>query len=865
MRASRLALHRLALTAVVVALAVPPVVSAPANADQCALDLEQRNVWARVDVTGAVGMQDDDPCRLVAVRPNRTAQESNDGGVTWHDVGDAPLPPRRIVTAGLDGAALLLPDGDGLLLTKDRGRTWHAATGLPGVVLDVTADENDTSTMYAVVRHSDVPSLPAAVPVGVAAGTSVYTSRDGGLSFTGVSGAAGLQASSVAADPGAPGRLWLGVDGVAGGLFMSSDSGATFVRTAGGAVRALGVSRLAGGGSEVIAATSAGFLVSRDGGNTVSTRSPSVNATGLSLEWNHPSALMALTPGGVVRSATTGNTVKGQAEGLPSACTPTNLVRDRSVPSVFLVTCADATTWRYRSDGTDLTSTDSPDGTSSYIPNNTLGSATPMRELARLKLTHRGSGQDGSIAFDGTLLYYADEKEPGLLHRQVARTGVDVGDLQTKVPYGILQIAYDANRHHMFAVDIRFRLWDINLLTGAVVRMFRSPAYGPSPDDEENDEANGAPFPGTFSYDPSTERFLFANDADSGWVEYDYDGRKHSYCQSTNLPVVVTVSGTPGTATIAGIVATGDGQVYVEAEDDATVLRMDRSCHVLAQFTHEYFSEAGNENDSIACDTTSFPTAAIWLRNAAAGFIAAYEVPGGYCALPSTVSVTSPDGVAAGQRGPVCATLRLRSTGAPLAGLPVDLLVAGRGIASPMTDARGHACADYVPLAREAGAAKGPGTHAARQPVLAAFLGTSAYRPASARRSVLVSNEVLPPPVRHIVPPLPVVHAAAPLVVVPVAPPAQPPPPPPNVPQSQPIAQGHPGAQPGAQGAPGGAMAPEDEEDVATQSADVAEFRAREDPALLWPAAAVPVAAGLFLGLAVARRRRASQVRGQWA
>jgi hypothetical protein len=60
-------------------------------------------------------------------------------------------------------------------------------------------------------------------------------------------------------------------------------------------------------------------------------------------------------------------------------------------------------------------------------------------------------------------------------------------------------------------------------------------------------------------------------------------------------------------------------------------------------------------------------------------------------------------------------------------------------------------------------------------------------------------------------------------------------------------------------------MAPEEEVEVASQAADVAEFRAREDPSLVWPAAAVPVVAGLFLGVAVARRRRASQVRGQWA
>ena len=863
MRPSRLWFHRTALAALVAGLVVPT--GGAAHGAACAVDLEQRNTWSHVPVTGAVGMDDADPCRLLAVPPDRTVQISNNGGTTWSAVGDVAVEPRRLVTAGLESDnAVLLPAGEGLLLTTDRGRSWQTATGLPGTVVDVSASENDAATLYAVVRHSDAPSLPATLPVTVSPGTSVYTSKDGGKTFSALNGAAGLQATAIVADPAVPGRLWLAVDGVAGGLFVSTDSGSTFIRKHGAAVRALAVSRLAGGGSEVIAATSTGFLVSRDGGNTVSERSTSLDATGLALEWDHPSALLALAGHSVVRSATTGNTVKGQSENLPADCDPTDLRRDRSVPSVFLVTCADATTWRYRSDGTDLSATDTRDGTTALVPTTSIGPATRMRELARIKLSDRGSGQDGSIAFDGTLLYYADEKQPGLLHRQLARTGSDVGDLQTKVPYGILQIAYDANRHHMFAVDVRFRLWDINLLDGSVKKMFRSPAYGPSPDDEENDEANGGSFPGTFSYDAATERFLFANDGDTGWREYDVDGQQHGGCVSTNLPVVVGINGSSSEADIAGLVATGDGQVYVEAEDDATVLRMDRSCHVLAQFSHEYFSEAGNENDSLACDTTSFENAAVWMRNAAAGYMAAFEVPGGYCALPSTVTVSSPAGVAAGERGPVCADLRLRSTGKPLAGLPVDLLVAGRGIASPVTDASGHACADYVPLAREAGTAKGPGTHSARQPVLAAFLGTPAYRPASARRSVLVSSETAAPPVPR--PPAPpVIHAAAPLVVAPAAPPAQPPPPPPNVPQSQPIAQGHPGAQPGAMGAPGGAMAPEDEEEVAAQSADVAEFRAREDPALLWPAAAVPATAGLLLGVAVARRRRVSRVRGQWA
>jgi hypothetical protein len=862
MRPPRSALQRLAVAVGLVALTVPS--SSVAHGSQCAVDLEQRNSWTAVNGgAGAVAMQDDDPCRMLAVRDNRTVQTSDDGGTSWVDVGTAPLPPRRLIFGGLGPNAILLPAGDGLLLTTDRGRSWKAATGLSGVVLDVTADELDASTLYAVVRPTGSPTVPVPVTVGLAPGASVYLSHDGGGTFTPVSGSAGLQASSVSPDPGTPGRIWLGVDGVAGGLFLSSDSGATFVRKAGGAVRGLGTSRLAGGGSEVIAATSAGFLVSRDGGDSVSTRSASTDATGLVLEWNHPSAFLALTGGSAVRSSTTGATVHAEGEGLPGDCAATGLVRDRSVPSVFLLHCADGRAWRFRSDGTDLSSTDSPDGTGAVVPPTTLGPSTPMRELTRISIRHRGSGRDGSIAFDGTLLYYADSREEGVVHRQVARTGADAGDLLTRIPRAIVMITYDANRHHLFAMDTKERLWDVRIADGAATRMFHSPLYGASTG-QKDDESNNGSITGSFSYDSATDRFLFIEDGDDGWVEYDRRGNKTGGCNSVGLPIVIRINGTPGPANFAGIVATGDGQVYVEAEDDATVLRLDRSCHVLAAFNHEYFSEAGAENDAVACDTTSFGTTAIWLRDAGAGFMAAYEVPGGYCALPSVVTVTSPAGVAAGQRGPVCATLRLRSTQAPLRGLPVDILVAGRGIASPMTDGRGQACADYVPLAREAGAAKGPGRHSATQPVLAAFLGTPAYRPSSARRTVIVSDEIPgTPSVVHAV--TPVVHAVAPVVAIPVAPPAQPPPPPPNVPQSQPIAQGHPGAQPGAQGAPGGAMAPEDEEEIAAQSADVAEFRARQDPSLVWPAAAVPVAAGVLLAAVVARRRRASRVRGQWA
>ena len=50
-------------------------------------------------------------------------------------------------------------------------------------MLDVTADENDASTLYAVVHHNELSAVPAPVSAPVATGTSVYTSRDGGQTF----------------------------------------------------------------------------------------------------------------------------------------------------------------------------------------------------------------------------------------------------------------------------------------------------------------------------------------------------------------------------------------------------------------------------------------------------------------------------------------------------------------------------------------------------------------------------------------------------------------------------------------------------------------------------------------------------------
>jgi hypothetical protein len=854
-------MRRVALAAALLVPVLVPITSTSRAAAACAVGLEQRNSWHHVTSAGEIAMDDADPCRLLAVGPGRAIRRSDDGGVTWRPSGTAPTEAAQLVTSGLGSAeALLIGTGGGLWSTSDSGSTWHQATGLSGKVGRVVADPGTPSRVYAVAA-ADGPALPVTLPVG--AGSSLYVSGDSGRTFSAVTGAANLAVSSVVPDADVPSRLWAGVAGTAGGLFVSPDGGTTFTRAAGGDVRDLTSSRLAGGGSEVIAATADGVLVSRDGGATVSPRLAGAVFTDVETEWEHPSAVMLLGAS-ARRSSNTATSARNQSEGLPASCGAHSLRRDRSIPSVFLLSCADGGTFRYRADGTDLSSTDSPDGTTAVVPQALVLTPKAMRVLKRVRIAHRGSGEDGSIAFDGSVLYYADGQGRGIVHRQRARTGTAMPDLVTTVPDGIWQLAYDANRHHLILTSSKMRLWDVDLRNGRAVKMFRSPIVGNQSYQGSKEDEEVTVFPGGMTYDASTDRLLFSDDGDRGWVEYDREGHQTAACQSEQLTQgQVIVSGGPaGSTQFAGLVSTGDGQVYAETEDDSTVLRLDRSCHVLAAFNHEFFSEAHAENDALACDTTSFATPAIWMRDAGAGLLIAYEVPGGYCALPSTVSVSSPASVLSGGQGVVCGTLRLRSTGAPVSGQPMDLLVAGRGIGSPVTDAKGTACTTYVPLPREAGV--GRTSTSSRQPVVAAFLGTAAYRPASARASLVVSRTVVPPQPPPPPPPIGEPHPV-PVVVAPLPPPPiQPPPPPPNVPQQQPITQpqGHPGAQPGAMGALGAAPMPEDEAEVAAQAGDVHRMTSLAD--VPWEAGVLPLLAGLAMGTAAARRRRASRVRPQF-
>jgi hypothetical protein len=835
----------LAATSVAAPLATPAH-----GATSCRATAETRNSWHRVPtpVAGApVAADADDPCTMTAIAPDGRTWASTDGGSTWAAGGTVPVPVRTVFRDGLpNDVVIAVPQRAGLYVSHDDGRTWTAATGMSDVVVSAVApDPASRATVWAVGAHS-APLGAAAAPTG-----SVFSSTDAGRTW--IDDARGLPIHPDAIGRvGAPYNAVFANDTNSKQLWERADTGA-FTPSYGSAVKSIAVSPLKGGGSELYAAGPSGVVVSRDGGNNYSTMTTTASAL-VAAEYNHFTAFLFVAGGTVRRSTNGGRSSRAVASGLPADCAPTSLVGDHGDPSSFLLQCSDGTTYRYRSDGSDLSDLDTVSIDTAGGGPGVLTQLTPqpMRELAMRKLPD-GQGSSASIAFDGTYLYYARGLEQGVVHRIVAATGEPAPDIHLKLRRAILALTYDSKRHLLYLADDNGYTHQLALRTGKLTTMFAGPYVVP---------CQGCLATGSFTFDAGSDEFVFINDGDSQPKFFDRAGRLRRTC-------LFVATGATSAPAFAAIVASGDGGLYAEDEDDSTVYRLDASCHVTAVYQHLPVSEAPDENDAMACDTTSFPEPAIWIRDAESGTATAYAVPDGYCALATSMSVTAPLRVTTGNAGMVCTHLRRLGTGAAIPDVPVQLFVANRLIGALVTDAAGAACASYRPTAAEAGrrstTAATASTHA-RQPVIGAFLGTKAYRPASAhaelaaldpgRPAVVPPRVVVPPPAA--LPQAPVAIPAPPVIVAPPAPPAPP------APQPQPLPQAHPGAQPGAapMGQPGAAFQPEQEAEAATANIHSDEFHARPAPVVA-PDLRIVLPVGVALAAAVARRRRASRVRSQ--
>ena len=859
---------------VVSAGALTPATFAAGAQAGCRADNLTRNAWHPLppppdSTLQSVATAGADACAVIGVDDKGAVWRTSDGARRWARIGRAAatgqlmtdgLAPDRALIA-YDGASSLTGGAAGLGYTDDGGKTWQPASGLDGKhVLDVSADPSNRQALVAAVAAPTV-----AAGIGAPGSPSVYTSPDGGRSWSAVPGSAAFQASSVAFDAATPDLVWATGTGAAGGVWLSTTGGVAFREVAPLEAHDVQSVPLPGGGSQTYVASAKGVLVSRDQGTTLAPASTSLNVLSLAVEPEHYQVVMLSTTTGVRRSPDAAASTHLAGQGLPQSCHPASLSADAESPATFVVRCG-SSLYTYRGDGTDF---GAPDAPPLGVPNVGAVSLSDMPKLRVLHeaAAHKGEGQSGSIAFDGDFIYYTNAKDPATLHRTDARTGRDAGDLvipglaaalyDRYSPRYLSALSYDSVRHHLFALDQYGALYDIDLRARTFVQPFSL-------------DIAGVTEVSSFSYDASVRQFFAVVDHATTVLNYDSNGTAGVPC-NVNIPQAYYDSQNDDEYTAAGpgiaaVVATGDGYLYVELEDDSTVLRLDRSCRVLAAYRHEPFSEAADENDALACDTVTFHTGAVWLRDAHTGRLVAYRVPGGYCALATRVQLSAPRTASARAPATVCARLSRAGTGEPIGGVYVDLLAADRLLRHGRTDAAGRTCAPYRPTPSDAGATSGPSTTAssthAPQPLLAAFLGTQAYRPSYDRGGLtaLWSGLALPPP-----PPAAALPAAAPLAVGPPPPVvAQPPPPAPPAPQVQPLPQAHPGAQPGAQamGQPGAAAQHEDQAEAATAEVNRDQFRARPSPEAT-PDLRVVAPAGVLLAAVVARRRRASRVRAQ--
>ncbi|HVA59196.1 MAG TPA: hypothetical protein VNG13_01510 [Mycobacteriales bacterium] len=842
-----------------VSTALVPLGGSAQAGSGCLATSAPRGTWSLVPAPAAgaaIGQLGDDPCRLIAVTGAQVVETSSDGGSSWQPTGArTPAPIGQIVTGGLPAeTALFLPlapssSPAGLFRTTDGGRTVSAVAGLNGLsVLSITAGAG--GSVYVAVSGT-----PATRIGGLPCTANVCGSTDGGASFAGITGPAGVTPDSVSLVPGSSQNLWLDDTSAPGGVFQSSNGGQTATpvgASSGWTVHQVLATPARGGGTELLVATAHGLEATVDGGQTFSQSLPLLDLASIAVEAQHPSALMAITGSQVVRTANLGQVTHSASQGLPSYCGPTDLRGDSEVPTTFLLTCgAGGATYRYRSDGTDLEGTPrAASGPPDSVP--VAGSDIAMQALVALALPAGYDSLHSSIAFDGQRLIYTTENDQegapdGFLHAMDTR-GHPLPDLRTTIPHVLLGVTYDSLRDLLYVTDATGGVWSVDPRTGRSTPMFASPVFART---ALNRADHGDAGTGDLSYDPEIDRFRAIVDAGRHVYELTRTGQVTGSCllptsilSAANLNDLQAQATNNNTADnnrykAAAVVATGNGDAYVEMEDDVTVIHIDRSCHLLAVFHHHRYAEASMENDELACDTVSFAKPVVWIRDADLHVVTAYEVPSGYCALATGLRVARSGATEA------CVALDLAGSGQPIPNQPVQLFRDRRLVATATTGPLGSGCAS-VPSSSSA-------------ELLGVFLGTPAYRPAWALAPPAAPRApvgLFPP---HLGAPPgagPLVGSATvPVVTAPIVPVSGP------VPAQPPQAiQPQPGVQPQLN-----TVAQRESEPAAADSTgdqSTHEYTALADP---HPAPLLPLELGAaaLLGLAVELRRRASRVRAQ--
>lgn len=738
------------------------------DAYACGLDSITRDGWHAVPKPGpgvwSTAMVDDNPCVLLAASPQGVIRRTNDGGTTWRTQLTFGTGFTRVFAEGL-GATVLVAEADTgkFVISTDGGQHFverALKTSMPpqlATKMHIVSVVGAEGGRLALLR---IPDPLSGAPVR--AGPTFYYSSDNGATWTESATSATLSPVALAMDTETDTILVAdNGGGLTGGVWSTTDNGGTFNQMYNAAgVTDLVVNPIEGGGRVVYLGTTNGVYDSVDGGAGWG-REGSAGVSVLRPEWGQSGVLTGLvgTPRArAARSTDAGASFRVEDSGIPASCAATTLQRTTDVPSYYLLGCADGSSYRYLSSGADFIGSIPPAGGTGSSGGGTGLPQPKTQEMDALRSwplpgVQKGSG---SIAFDGDLLYYGDYDggpegttrggEFGTtVHRISARTGRVLPAVDGGVQVFALDVDRDRRRLFVESVDT---MRETGLLGGPGKNLFALADPQAPPD---------ASVPGSiaYSWDPTQQAF---------WT-LSGDGGTEVYLVSRTGHVISTCTFSYGSG--AGLAAAGDGTAYVELEDDLTVIRISRRCGVEAVFTHPAYAEVPAENDAITCDSNSFPdTSAMWLRDGDKRTVTAYAIPGGYCPLPTTMSVSAPVRLALLSQTQVCGRLRLK-WGPPVPNADVALFADSVPLGVGRTDATGRVCASYTPASQHRVGGNGAGP----KPLQAVFLGNRSYRPSTARGALTVLGA-------------PVV--AAPLPHGALAAPLDPPPPAPHMPVQQP-------------------------------------------------------------------------------
>jgi len=500
-----------------------------AHGGSCLAAGETRNSWHRVPtpVAGAsVSADADDPCTMTAAAADGRTWSSTDGGASWNAGGTVPARVRMVFRDGLPSDVVVaVPDGAGLYVTHNNGTTWTAATGITDVTIAaIASDDTNRAGIWAVGAHTAPVGALGSAPAG-----SVFSSTDGGSSWNEDARGLPIHPHSVARI-GPPYNAVFADDSNTKELWERDDSGA-FTPSYDQPVKSLAVSPLKGGGSELYVAGAQGVVVSRDGGTSYSSMAKG-SATNVAPEYNHFTAFLYVAGGNVRRSTNGGHTSRAINTGLPADCAPTALLSDHGDPSSFLLRCESGTTYRYRSDGSDLSDLDTVTVDSYGGGPGILNNLTPKpMDLLGLRHLPNGKGTSASIAFDGTYLYYAKGAQHGLLHRIVAATGAAAPDIPLPgLNQGIISLTYDSKRHRLYLADAVAHTLQLDLRTGKLTKLFNGPYPAP---------CSGCFGPtGSLTYDAGSDEFVFIDDGDGSPKFYDRSGHLRRTCTLSGAAVI---------------------------------------------------------------------------------------------------------------------------------------------------------------------------------------------------------------------------------------------------------------------------------------------------------------------------------------